>query len=153
MYQKAAALLALCTAACATPTVDQAAPGAPNRNPAFIESETVKRILAHLELRSVSAKPRDISAVDLMYDAPGPSYDIDGGSLYLHRYRFEGEATLVKSRIIKGAGNVDWVKPPTFFQCGEVIAMYAGESHRVLGALGEASCIAFYSALPQTPRG
>lgn len=99
----------------------------------------VARLLAALRKRGIEPQLADVSRVGVLGAAPGQAYKLGAGWLHLHLYPDAGAANADACQIPRRLDNsiMDWVAPPHFFRCDNVIALYLGGDEWVIQALTE----------------
>lgn len=128
-----------------TPAV--AAQSTPASQPTVIvgniaEAPAVAQLLAHLRRQGIEPQPADRSAVQWLSTAPGQAYRLGAGWLHIHLYpdaaAAKASADQIPPKLDEGAMRVvQWVAPPHFFRCNNLIALYLGEDAQVTTSLTE----------------
>lgn len=123
------------------------APATPTLPPTVIvppvaEDPTVRQLIAALQQRGLAPQPLSASQLPWL-TAPGQAYrlaeSITKEQLYLHIYASSMAAQANADQIPPTGNNgvVEWIAPPHFFRCDNVIGVYLGRDQRVLDTLTE----------------
>ena len=105
-------------------------------------------LLAGLQQRGFPTELQDASRVEQLQDAPGQSYRLGDGWLFVHVY---AQAQTAQATAAGLAGSLaqssfDWVAPPHFFQCDRLIVLYLGYDEAAAGTLSQLCAPPFYTS-------
>ena len=107
-------------------------------------------VLEALQARGSEPVSRGPSRAELLYPAPGQAYQLnpeqsDQELLFIHVYQSQ-EAARNRSAQIQGDQRVhmiDWIAPPHFFRCGNLIVLYLGDVENIARELGAVCGVQF----------
>lgn len=130
-------ILLLFLSACTNQTLANTDSAPPSLSASVEHDPSVQQLLAGLQQRGIELTSPDSSRVAWLSVAPGLVYRVGPGWLHVHVYPDTSAAVANADQIPADAdtGATDWVAPPNFFQCDNIIALYLGQDELVKTAL------------------
>lgn len=111
-------------------------PGA-DASPDVTSDRAINQLLSALQQRGITPQAEGPSNVEWLNSAPGRSYRLSSGRLFIHAYPSAEAAQKVAAQIPPTAdtGATDWADTPHFFRCEHVIALYLGKAPAIISGL------------------